>query len=93
MAQRKRHTAKIKFQVVLESFHKDRNITEVARQYGINPMLINRWRKEFLERGQLVFEGKKPEAEEKVEELEKIIGKQTVEISLLKKFLGHYSSP
>jgi putative transposase len=93
MSQRKRHTAKIKFQVVLETFHKDRNIAEVSRQYGVNPNLIHRWRKEFLERGQLVFETKRPEAEEKVEELENIIGKQTIEIQLLKKFLGHYSSP
>lgn len=92
MSQRRRHTAKIKFQIVLETFYKDRNIAEVSRQYGVNPTLINRWRKEFLERGQLIFESKRPEAEEKVEELENIIGKQTVEIQLLKKFLGHYSS-
>ena len=92
MSKRKRHTAKVKFQVVLETFHKDRNIAEVSRQYGVSPNLINRWRKEFLERGSMVFESKRPEAEEKVEDLENIIGKQTVEIQLLKKFLGHYSS-
>jgi transposase len=92
MSKRKRHTAKIKFQVVLETFRRDRNVAEVSRQYGVNPNLISRWRKDFLERGHGVFESKRSHEEEKREELEKIIGQQTIEIRLLKKFLGHYSS-
>jgi len=93
---RKKHSAKVKFQVVLETLREQQNITEIARTYGIHANMITRWRNQFMEQGYNIFESDKLSADKaqgrKIEELEKIIGKQTVEISLLKKFLGHYRS-
>jgi transposase len=93
---RKKHSSKVKFQVVLETLRKDQNITEVARTYGIHANMITRWRNQLMEQGHKIFESDTKNAgkaqDKKIEELEKIIGKQTVEISLLKKFLGHYRS-
>ncbi len=94
MTARKRYTAKIKFQIVLETFQAKRNIGEISRQYGIHPNMVSRWKKDFLVRGHRIFEQDHADGStKKVEELETIIGKQTVEIQLLKKFLGHYASP
>ena len=93
---RRKHSAKIKFQVVLESFNSDKSFTDIARSYGITSNLITNWRKEFLKNGFLVFENA-PGAgtqrfERKIEELEQIIGRKEVEIELLKKFLGNLRS-
>lgn len=94
MSARKRYTAKIKFQIVLETLHGKRNISEISRQYGVHPTMVSNWRRDFLAHGQDIFEkDHKDVSAKKIEELETIIGKQTVEIQLLKKFLGHYASP
>ncbi len=91
---RKRHTAKIKFQIVLETLQAKRNISEISRQYGVHPAMVSKWKKVFLTCGHRIFEQDRADATaKKTEELETIIGKQTIEIQLLKKFLGHYASP
>lgn len=94
MSARKRYTAKIKFQIVLETFQTKRNIGEISRQYGVHPTMVSKWKRDFLTHGHRIFEQDHTDgAAKKIEELETIIGKQTVEIQLLKKFLGHYASP
>lgn len=88
---KKKHSSKVKFQVVLETLRSENKLVDISRSYCINPNLISKWRKEFLERGYLIFEQKSPaqELEKKIEELQRIIGKKEVEIELLKKFLGN----
>lgn len=94
MSAHKRYTAKIKFQIVLETFQEKRNISEISRQYGVHPTMVSKWKRDFLTHGHHIFEQDHADATtKKMEELETIIGKQTVEIQLLKKFLGHYASP
>jgi len=90
----KKHAAKIKFQIVVESLSREGKLIDIARQYGINPNLITKWRKEFFERGCQIFEQGSPaqEAERKIGDLQRIIGKKEVEIELLKNFLGNLSS-
>lgn len=91
---RKKHSAKVKFQVVLESLTGESSQLDIARSYGISPNLISKWRKEFLGKGYLIFEQGAPSqmTERKIEELERMIGKKEVEIALLKKFLGNLNS-
>ena len=90
---RRRFSAKLKFQIVLEAIRGERPVAEIARQYQINPNLIGRWKNEFLQNGHELFESPTADnsREKKVEELQKLIGKQTIEIELLKNFLGHYA--
>ena len=79
-----------KFQIVLETLKEDRNQTEIARQYDIHPKLITNWKRQFLSEGPKIFKEKKGERKDKrIEKLEKIIGRQTIEIQFLKKVLGH----
>ena len=92
---RRRFSAKLKFQIVLEAVRGERPIAEIARQYQINPNLIGRWKSEFLANGHALFETPNAEnsKEKKIEQLQKLIGKQTIEIELelIKNFLGHYA--
>jgi transposase-like protein len=90
----KRHSAEFKFKVVLESFIKG-NVSEVARQYGVNANQLSLWRKEFAVNGHLAFEKEPSKVEKalksKIEKLENLIGKKEVEISLLKNYLDFYA--
>lgn len=89
----RKFTGNFKFQVVIESFKNESNQADIARAYQIDPKLISLWKNRFVKNGYKIFElGKTDESSQKISELEKIIGKQTVEISLLKKFLGHFNS-
>ena len=88
----RKFTGNFKFQVVTESLKNESNQSEIARAYQIDPKLISLWKNQFNKNGHKIFELKTDENAQKISELEKIIGKQTVEISLLKKFLGHFNS-
>ena len=52
----KKYTAQFKAKVAFEAAKGDRNITEIASEYGIHPQQIRAWRREFLEKMHLVFE-------------------------------------
>lgn len=89
----RKFSGEFKFRIVMESLKNESTQTEIARHYQLDPNLLNLWRKFFFAHGPRVFEqGRKDEATQKIGDLEKIIGKQTVEINLLKNFLGHYQS-
>ena len=89
----RKFASSFKFQLVIEALKNESNQTEIARAYQVDPKLISLWKHQLIQNGQKVFElGKGDGSAQKISELEKIIGKQTVEINLLKKFLGHYNS-
>ncbi len=89
----KNHSPEFKFKVVLESFIKD-NVAEVSRQYGINANQLSLWRKHFISQGHHAFQSESSKEEmkyrKKIEQLENMIGKKEVEISILKNYLDFY---
>jgi len=94
MATHRKFKSQLKLQTVIESIKGEKTHAEIARQYGIHPQLIVNWKREFFQKAPSIFEEKRKQEKDskKIEELEKIIGRQTIEIQLLKKFLGHLSS-
>lgn len=93
MSTHRKFKPQLKFKIVIEAIKAEKTHSEIARQYGIHPQLIVNWKREFFQKGPAIFEGgpRGEETSKKVENLEKIIGQQTIEIQLLKKFLGHAS--
>ncbi len=85
----RRYTAKFKFQVILELLKGSKTIGQIARAYGVHPITISYWKKEFMEKGPELFSQKTTihEYERKIQELERLIGHKEVEIALLKNFL------
>ncbi len=85
----KRYSAKFKFQLVLEALQREGADAEVARAYGVHPVTLSKWKKEFLEKGAEVFGGSEEirEYEKKVSDLERMVGQKEVEIALLKNFM------
>jgi putative transposase len=67
-------------------------VNEIAAKYGISPVMISRWKQEFLERTPEVFKKGASDAEKELEikqqhvaELERKIGQLTYEVDWLKK--------
>jgi transposase len=87
---RRKYSAKLKFQVVLEAICGEKTPGQIAKAYGVHPNSVGLWKKAFLERGPTIFENDSQgaEFERRIEELERLLGKKEVEIALLKNFLG-----
>jgi len=92
---RTKYTAKFKFDRVVESLKKD-SVSEIARQYGFGVNLLSKWRMDFLSKGHTVFESKPDQdlqkSQKKIKQLEQIIGKKEIELSLIKNFADFYES-
>ena len=88
----KKYQPKIKFQVVLDALETDQSVAQVARNYDydIHPNTVHKWIDAFKENGQEVFskDGEIAELEQKITELEQLVGQKEREIALLKNFLG-----
>ncbi|MFD2671787.1 IS3 family transposase [Marinicrinis sediminis] len=95
MEKRNRYTSEFKTKVVLEVLQEQQTVNEIAAKYEISPVMISRWKGEFMERASTVFDKKtsevdkmKKEYESKQEHLEKLVGQLTVEVDWLKKNLA-----
>ncbi len=76
--------------IVLEGLRGQKSVAEICREHQISQALYYRWRDRFLEAGQKGLSNGGSEDETKVlqaqiEKLEKIIGRQTIAIEVLKK--------
>jgi transposase len=90
MARRKRRkfTPEFKAQVVLEVISGAKTQAEIARQHQIKPDIITRWRRQFVENAASLFEkgnGRDGAAEARIAELERALGKKTMELEVAKK--------
>ena len=74
--QGRRYTARFKFQVILELLKGSKTIGQIARAYGVHPITISHWKKEFIEKGPELFSQKTTihEYERKIQDLERLIG-------------------
>ncbi len=86
----KRYPPKYRFQIVLELLRGEQSVGQVAKSYGVHPNLILKWKKELLEIGLEVFayDNSAAEYEERIAQLEQLLGKKEAAIALLRTFLG-----
>ena len=79
-----------KFQVVMEVLRGQKEVGQVARAYGVYPITLGLWKKEFMEHGPEVFGGSDTVRgyDQKIRDLERLLGQKEVEIALLKNFLA-----
>jgi len=89
--QRTHYDKAFKENAVKLSFER-KNVSELAQELGIEPLLLYRWRKEFQEKGSLSFPGNGVQAlseeAKKVAELEKRLFDAETERDILKKALS-----
>jgi transposase len=89
MAKRTRRsfTSQFKAQVVLAVLTGAQAQAEVCRQHGLKPELVALWKKTFLERVPSVFAAGERDGQEaaRVAELERLVGRLTLELEVAKK--------
>lgn len=89
MKQRREHTAEFKTQVVLEMLSGEKSVAQISRDYQLKDSLLYRWKAEFLERAPQVFAPAVEKAEReqtaRVAELERLVGRLTLELEVAKK--------
>jgi transposase len=91
MARRKRRSfsAEFKFETVIEALRGEKSSAQICREREISETLLSRWKQEFLERGAEVFERngdkQRDEAEQRIADLERMVGKLALENEIFKK--------
>lgn len=88
--QRKTHSKKAKFQAALALITGQQTLAELTQKYGVHPSVLQRWKKELLDKGETLFDrNARAKAEHKeIDSLQRKIGQLTMENDFLKKVLG-----
>ena len=92
MAERRQFSPEYKVKVVLEMIKGEKGLLQASREYGIKDTVLSRWKQEFLERAPELFrqEGSEDQRKvnERVAELERLVGRLTYELDMAKKVFG-----
>lgn len=92
MKKRIRRTKEFKFKVAIEAIKGQKQLSELAEEFGVHPKQISHWKNELLEKGSDIFsknsKNQSKQNQETVESLYKKIGQQNIEIDWLKKIHG-----
>lgn len=85
-----KRTSKEKLQIVLEGLREEISVTELCRKYGISSGQYYKWRDLFIRKGEEIFANRGNFASErvyidKIREMERILGRLTMENEILKK--------
>lgn len=91
MAKRRAFTPEFKFEAVLDMVRGEKTVAQICRERDITESLLYKWRDACFERAPGIFadqrssaNGSDPQAE-RIAELERLVGHQTLEIGGLKK--------
>ena len=87
MSKRRTFTPEFKARVVLEELSGMKDRAEICREYQLRPQIFKRWREEFLERAPEIFatEPSRGDEQARIAELERMIGRLTMELEAAKK--------
>lgn len=95
MKERRKFAPEFKVRVVLEMISGEKGLMQASREYGIKDTVLSRWKQEFLERAAQVFEAPAVDdhKDERIAELEKMVGRLTMQLEMAKKVLRYSDSP
>ena len=91
MGKRRTFSPELKFEAVLDMVRGEKTVAQICRERDITESLLYTWRDAFFERAPSLFadqrsrgNGSHPQTE-RIAELERMVGKLTMEIEVLKK--------
>ena len=85
----------LKARAVLQVLQGAKSAAQICRELQINEPLLSRWKKQFLEQAGTIFE-KEPASSadsERIAELERLVGRLTLELEVAKKVSTLLSPP
>jgi len=95
MEKRRRFTPEFKVQVVLDLLSGAKNVATVCREYDLASQVVSTWREEFVRRAPELF-ARGPHAsseEQRIADLERLVGRLTMELEVAKKASSILISP
>ena len=95
MTKRRKFTPEFKAQVVLEMLTEQKSAAQASREYQIKDSVLSRWKQEFIERSAMLFElgSASDDRDQHIAELERLVGRQTMELEMAKKVSRFLNSP
>ncbi len=95
MKERRKYDPEFKVRIVLELISGRKGLSQASREYGIKDSVLSRWKQEFLERAPQVFAAPPADdqKEERIAELERMVGRLTLQLEAAKKVLRFSDSP
>ncbi len=102
MARRSSYTPEFKAKVVLEVLQGERELGELAAEYGINPNMLRNWKREFMDNASRAFDEsrqakqarrKEAELEKKQAQMLRTIGQLTLERDFLQECFRTVGKP
>jgi transposase-like protein len=72
-----------------------KSAAQISREYGIKDSVISRWKQEFIERSPSLFEAGlvgQDERDQRIAELERLVGKLALELDAAKKVSKYLNS-
>lgn len=86
MRKRRNFSAEFKTEVILQVLSGEKSQAELCREHQITGQLLNSWKQHFLAHASSVFESQSHAPEqERVAELERMVGKLTMQLEIAKK--------
>ncbi len=87
MTKNRTYKPQLKAQVILQVLSGTKSAAQVCRELQINETLLSRWKQQLLTHAALVFEreSEASEKDERIAELERLIGRLTMEVEVAKK--------
>ena len=93
---RRRWTTEQKLRIIEESFEPGETVSSTARRHGVAPNPLYRWRRLLSEGGTAAVDSDEPvvgnsevkKLEDRVRELERMLGRKTMEVELLREALS-----
>lgn len=97
MNKRRSFKPELKAKIVLEVLTGAKSTAQVCRQHSIKEQLVTRWKKLFLQSASIIFQQEQYQdsQQERIAELERMVGRLTMELEIAKKashLLGQPSS-
>ena len=91
MAKRRNFTPEFKAEVVLEALSGQSSQAELCRKHNLSDVQLSKWKRQLLENASTLFEpiDKQTNAsEERIAQLEQLVGKLTLALDIQKKALS-----
>lgn len=87
MRSRRKFSAEFKTQVVLQVIAGEKSLAEVCREHQLTVQMVGNWKQQFLAHASRVFEGDASNSADqaRIAELERMVGKLTMELEIAKK--------
>ena len=87
-AKRTHRDKEFKFKVAIEAIKGEKQLAELAAEFGVHSQQITQWKKELLERASEIFDKEKKSSGPDVKELHAKIGQLAMENDFLANALG-----